>query len=113
MLVDVLRLVSLGFRSQSKLAAENLFLRKQLALYAEGGVRRCRAGDATRFTLVVRAPLIDWRAALTIVKTDTPIRWHRQGFRLFWRWKSNTCGRPPLPVEVQRLIATMARVNVT
>jgi putative transposase len=113
LLLDVLTFVSLGFRSRSQLAAENLFLRKQLALCAERGVRSHRADDATRLTLVVLAQLIDWRAALTIVKPDTLIRWHRKGFRLFWRWKSKACGRPPLPVEVQRLIATMARANVT
>lgn len=88
LLLDGLRFVSLGFRSRCQLAAENLFLRKQLALYAERGVRPRRAGDATRITLVVLARLIDWRAALAIVKPDTLIPWHRKGFRLFWRWKS-------------------------
>ena len=67
LLVDVLRFVSLGFRSRSQPAAENLYLRKQLALYAERGVRPRRADDATWVTLVVLARLIDWRAALTIV----------------------------------------------
>ena len=113
LLLDGLRFVSLGFRSRSQLTAENLFLRKQLALYAERGVRPRRADDATRITLVVLARLIDWRAALTIVKPDTLIRWHRKGFRLFWRWKSQPCGRPPLQGQVQRLIATMARANAT
>jgi hypothetical protein len=53
LLVDVLRLVSLGFQSRSQLAAENLFLRKQLALYGERRVKSRRADDATRITLVV------------------------------------------------------------
>src|SRR5829696_7519406 len=87
-LVDVLKFLLLGFRSRSQLAAENLFLRKQLALYAERRVRACRADDATRITLVLLARLIDWRAVLTIVKSDTLIKRHRKGFRLFWRWKS-------------------------
>src|SRR6267378_5899458 len=87
LLVDVLRFLSLGFRSRSQLAAENLFLRKQLALYAERRVRSRRADDATRLTLVVLARLIDWRAALTIVKPETLIQWHRKRFRLFWRSK--------------------------
>ena len=112
-LVDVLRLFSLGFRSRSRLAAENLFLRKQLALYAERRVRTRRADDATRFTLVMLARLIDWRAVLIIVKPVTLIRWHREGFRLLWRWKSKALGRPPIPVDVQRLIAAMATANVT
>jgi putative transposase len=46
-----------------------------------------------------------------IVKPETLIRWHRQGFRLFWRWRSRPPGRPPLPVEVRQLIAAMARAN--
>jgi hypothetical protein len=94
------------------LAAENLFLRKQLALYQERRAKPRRADDALRITLVTLSRLIDWRAVLTIVKPDTLIRWHRKGFRLFWRWKSKAPGRPPLPLNIQRLIAVMARANV-
>ena len=64
-LVDVLTFLSLGFRSRSQLAAENRFLRTQLAHYAERCVRARRADDATRITLIVVAHLIDWRTALT------------------------------------------------
>jgi putative transposase len=113
LLVDTLRLVSFGFRSRSQLAAENLFLRKQLALYGERRVKSRRADDATRITLVVLARLIDWRAALTIVQPDTLLRWHRKGFRLFWRWKSRAPGRPSVPADLQQLIAAMARANAT
>ena len=74
LLIDALRFVSLGFRSRSRLAAENLFLRKQLALYAERRVRSRRGDDTTRLTLVVLSGLIDWRAALIIVKPATLIR---------------------------------------
>jgi len=49
---------------------------------------------------------------LTVVKPNTLIRWHRQGWRLFWRWKSRP-GRPPIPVDLRRLIITMARANPT
>jgi hypothetical protein len=93
------------------LAAENLFLRKQLALYQERRVKPRRADDALRIALVTLSRLIDWKAVLTVVKPDTLIRWHRKGFRLFWRWKSRAPGRPPLPLNVQRLIAVMARAN--
>jgi putative transposase len=113
LLVDALRFVSFGFRSRAQLAAENLFLRKQLALYRERRVTSRRADDATRITLAMLSQLIDWRAVLTIVKPDTLIRWHRRGFHLFWRWKSRARGRPPLPVDLQQLIAAMARANVT
>ena len=105
--MDALAFVSIGFRSRSRLAAENLFLRKQLALYAERRVKSRRATDAARITLVVLARLIDWKAALIIVKPETLIRWHRTGFRLFWRWKSAASGRPRVPVDVQVLIAAM------
>ena len=54
LLIDALRFVSLGLRSRSQLAAENLFLRKQLALYGERRVKSRRADDATRITLVTR-----------------------------------------------------------
>ena len=103
LLVDALRFMSLGFQSRSQLAAQNLFLRKQLALYRERRVKPRRADDATRITLVVLSQLIDWRAVLTIVEPDTLIRWHRKGFQLFWRWKSRAPGRPPLRLEVQHL----------
>ena len=72
-----------------------------------------RADDATRITLVVLSQLIDWRAMLTIVKPGTLIRWHRKGFRLFWRWKSRAPGRPRIPAALQQLIAAMARANTT
>jgi transposase InsO family protein len=53
------------------------------------------------------------RSLLTIVRPDTFVRWHREGFRLFWRWKSRRRGRPRIPVELQQLIADMASANRT
>src|SRR5687767_5852441 len=91
---DVLRAVLLALRSHAQLAAENLFLRKQLALYVERQVKLRRADDATRIVLVALSSLVEWRRLLTIVKPDTLIRWHRKGFQLFWRWKSTPRGRP-------------------
>ena len=67
LLVDARSVVSLGFRSRSQLAAENLFLRKQLALYRERQVKPRRADDVARIALVALSRLIDWRAVLTIV----------------------------------------------
>ena len=84
---DLLRLVSAAGRPHAQLVAENLFLRKQLALYVERQVKPRRADDATRVALVALSWLIDWRRILTVVKPDTLIRWHRKGFQLFWRWK--------------------------
>ena len=110
---DVARFASLALQSRASLTAENLFLRKQLALYLERQVKPRRADDATRITLVALSRLVNWRRLLVVVKPDTMIRWHRQGFRLFWRWKSKPLGRPRVPTAVQRLIAEMATANRT
>ena len=56
--------------------------------------------------------LVDWRSILTVVKPDTLIRWHRQGWRLFWRWRSRP-GRPPIPRDLRRLIVRIAHDNPT
>jgi transposase InsO family protein len=102
-----------AMRSRAQLAAENLFLRKQLALYQERKVKARRADDATRIILASLSRFLAWRQLLLIVKPETLIRWHRKGFRLFWRWKSRSPGRPAIPIEVQRLIAIMAASNRT
>jgi putative transposase len=112
-LVDFLRLVALGLRSHTRLAAENLFLRKQLALYLERQVKPHRASNTTRLTLVALSRFIEWRQLLIVVQPDTLVRWHRQAFRLFWRWKSHRRGRRRIPPELQQLIAEMAMANRT
>jgi len=109
-LSDLMRFVGLCFRSKTSLAAENLFLRKQLAFYQERKIKPRRADNPTRLTLVLLSRWFDWRSALTIVKPKTLVAWHRRGFRLFWRWKSHP-GRRPIPPELQRLIRRMAREN--
>jgi putative transposase len=101
------------FRSHGQLAAENLFLRKQLAYYVEREIRPKRANNASRIALVVLSRFVEWRELLTIVRPDTLLRWHRDVFRLFWRAKSRGSGRPRIPAELQRLIAEMARANRT
>jgi len=112
LLVDGMRYLSLCLRSPTALAAENLFLRKQLALYQERYDKPKRVTPATRLALAWLARWFDWRRALIIVQPHTLTRWHRQGFRLFWRWKSRS-GRPPIPVDLQALIRRMARENPT
>jgi len=109
---DLVQFVRASLRSRTGLAAENLFLRKQLALYRERQVKPPRASDSLRLTLVFLARWFAWREALTIVRPATLIRWHREAFRRFWRWRSRA-GRPPLPRDLQGLIATMARENPT
>src|SRR5262245_35621922 len=110
LLGDTVRFLLLCLRPPAALVAENLFLRKQLALYEERRIKPRRATNATRLTLVWLSRWFNWRQALAIVQPETLTRWHRQGFRLFWRWKS-TPGRPPLPADLQVLIRRMAREN--
>jgi putative transposase len=112
LLVDVVRFLRLCLRPAAGLAAENLFLRKQLAFYQERHIKPRRASDAARFTLVWLARWFDWRQALAVVQPATFLRWHRQGFRLFWRWKSYP-GRPPIPADLQAFIRRMAQANPT
>jgi putative transposase len=112
-LVDFLGLVVLTCRSRSALEAENLFLRKQLALFQERQTKPRRADDSTRWLMGFVSRWFDWRNALVVVKPETLIRWHRKGFRLFWRWKSRPGGRPRLPKNIQALIRQMARENPT
>jgi putative transposase len=110
---DSLRLVALTCRSRSAVEAENLFLRKQLALFQERNLRPHRADDSTRWLMSFLSQWFDWRNALVVVKPETLIRWHRKGFRLFWRWKSQAVGRPRLPKDIQALIRQMAAENPT
>jgi putative transposase len=105
---DLVRLLLLVSRSRRALAAENLFLRKQLALFHERKVKPHRAHDSTRLVMVILGRMFSWRDALVNVQPDTFLRWHRTGFRLFWRWKSRPVGRLPIAKDLRRLIREMA-----
>jgi putative transposase len=110
LVAEALRWLRLTFRSSQSIQAENLFLRRQLALYIERGVKPRRIDSATRIALTLLSQLFDWRGALTVVRPETLIRWHRAGWKLFWRLKSRP-GRPPIPVELQALIRRIADEN--
>ena len=102
--------IALSIRPRRSLEAENLFLRRQLALYKERGIKPRRVGAATRMSLVSLSKLFDWRCALVVVRPETLIRWHRAGWRLLWRFRSRP-GRPPIPLELRQLIRRMATEN--
>jgi transposase InsO family protein len=95
------------------LLAENLFLRRQLALFRERKIRPRRITASGRLTLLALSRFFDWRDALVIVRPATFIRWHRTAFQLFWRWKSRKRGRPSLPSNMRSLIRQMDRENPT
>src|SRR6202165_4125108 len=107
---DLLRLVVSFLRSSSALRAENLVLRKQLASYIERGIKPRRVDHATRVSLALFTRLFDWRDTVVIVRPATIVRWHRMGWRIFWRRKCRA-GRPPIPPELRSLIRRMAAEN--
>jgi hypothetical protein len=104
LVADGLLFCRLLFRSRTALSAEVLFLRKQLAFYKERQVQPRRLNDAARSSLIPWSRLYNWKEALVIVKPETLISWHRQGFKLFWKWKSQA-GRPRIPESIRKLIA--------
>src|SRR6202162_6062435 len=112
-LFDVAEVLRLATKSRSAWMAENLFLRKQLAMFQERSVKPRRAQDSARWLMACLSRLFDWRGVLVVVKPDTLIRWHRRGFRLFWRWKAEPVGRPAVPKYLQELIRKMAAENPT
>jgi putative transposase len=100
--------VGCSLHPRKSLGAEILFLRRQLARYVERGVKPRRIDAATRVSLAFLSRLFEWRSALLVVRPERLLRWHRAGFRLFWRCKSRP-GKPRIPVELRELIQRMAR----
>jgi putative transposase len=99
-----------ALRPRAAVLVENLALRQQLAVF-ERSKRRPKLKRRDRLFWVILARLWPgWRLVLVIVAPDTVCRWHRAGFRLFWRRKSQ-CGRPRIDRELRRLIRRMVREN--
>ncbi len=97
--------------TQRSLAIENLVLRQQLAVLKHRHPRP-RLTDADRLFWVVLSRIwAGWRGSLHIVQPETVVRWHRQGFRYYWRWKSRHRGRPRIDPEIRQLIRRMCRAN--
>jgi transposase InsO family protein len=109
----VLRLLTSPFRSISRLEAENAALRQQLAVLQRKlhGRVEFTNGDRMFFVLLYRwFPSV--LQAMTIVRPETVVRWHRAGFRRYWRWKSRgRGGRPPIQSELRALIRRMSVEN--
>lgn len=108
-------LLGLLFKSRSAFAAENLALRHQLFVLQRSTKRpRLKLRDRIFWVWLSRI-WTDWRSYLVIVKPDTVIKWHRQSFKLYWRWKSKSknLGRPKIDPEIRELIRQMSRDNTT
>jgi len=100
--------------SRAALVAENLALRQQLAVLQVSGKRpRLRKRDRIFWVWLSRL-WSGWRSCLMIVKPETVIRWHRDGFKLYWHWKSRgKVGRPKMDSEIRRLIRRMWHEHAT
>ena len=101
------------FRSRTELVIENLALRQQLAVLKAKRPRPHLTGIHRAFWILLRRVWSGWADTLIIVKPDTVVRWHRTGFKAYWRWKSRPVGRPTADREVPDLIRRMARENIT
>src|SRR5258708_11258282 len=101
------------FRLRVALVAETLALRQQINVLRRAAPKRPRFGSIDRLIFVgLFRGLPTARDALAIVQPDTVIRWHRAGFRAYWRWKSRARGgRPTVPLEVRRLIRAITLAN--
>ena len=99
--------------SRLSLAVEILALRQQIAVY-QHTVKHPKLRPRDRLFWVLLSRLwANWRSALAIVQPETVIQWHRQGFKLYGRWKSRVRkpGRPPIPRELRDLIRRLSREN--
>ena len=105
-------IVLAALRGRQALVVENLLLRQQLAVALRTRRRpRVRWHDRL-FWVVARRLVTDWRRHLVLVRPETVLRWHRQGWRLFWWWRSRRpTGRPRLPQEVRDLIRRLSEEN--
>ncbi len=103
------------FASRLSLAAENLALRQQLAI-VNRSIKRPKQRPRDRIFWVWLMRLWpNWRSALIIVQPEPVICWHRLGFRLYWRWKSQarSPGRPGIEPQIRALIRRMSKENPT
>ena len=100
-------------RSRATLEAEILVLRQQINVLRRANPKRLRFASIDRLILGGICRLFPkMYDTLAIVRPDTVIRWHRAGFRLYWRRRSRRrCGRPTVSVEIRRLIREMSIVN--
>jgi hypothetical protein len=101
------------FKSRATLEAEILILRQQINVLRRRAPKRPHLNNTDRFLFVW---FYHWfpsvLGAIAIVRPETIIRWHRAGFRAYWRWRSrNPVGRPKVSAELRTLIGEMSRAN--
>src|SRR6201989_2043384 len=113
LLVFALAVLASPFKSKVRLEAENAVLRHQLIVLKRRLHGHVRLTNHDRWFLI---QMYRWFPSillvLTIIRPATLVRWHRAGFRCYWRWKSRPLGgRPPIDPELRRLIRRMSMEN--
>ena len=108
-----LALLSLPFKSKSRLEAENAVLRRQLIVLRRKVCGRVHFTNSDRLFFI---QLYRWFPsvlnAITVIRPETLVRWHRAGFRRYWRWKSRSLGgRPQIEADLRALIRRMSIEN--
>src|SRR5467141_902933 len=109
----ILAILASRFKARATLEAENLVLRQQVNVLRRRTPKRPHLNNTDRFLFVW---LYRWFPSVlevvAIVRPETVIRWHRAGFRAYWRWRSrNRVGRPKVSAELRTLIGEMSRAN--
>src|ERR1700681_1900195 len=113
LLCFILALLASPFKSKSRLEAENAALRHQLAVLRRKVRGRLEFTNGDRWFFV---QLYRWfpsvLKAIAIIRPETLVRWHRAGFRRYWRWKSRSLGgRPQIDADLRALIRRMSADN--
>lgn len=102
-----------ALKTRRNLALENLALRHQLSVLHTATPRPSLTDLDRLFWTVLRRRWCDWKRVLVIVQPETVVRWHRQGFKLYWRWKSRRgrSGRLPIDPRIRALVRRMSLAN--
>ena len=101
------------FCSRRVLLLENLALRQQLLVFKQRKQRPMLAPFDKLFWIGIKSVWSQWKNSLVLVTPETVVRWHRAGFRRYWRWRSRRTGRKPVNKEIRDLIIRMVSENPT
>ena len=113
LLIRILLALRSVFEARASREAEILVLRQRLLVLNRKAPKRARLRNIDRLILVWLSRLFpSMLDAIVIVKPETVLRWHRRGFRAYWRWNSwRRGGRPRIDHELRALIRRMSREN--
>jgi putative transposase len=113
LVVLLFEIIKLSFKTRRSLILENLLLRQQIIILKRKA-KKPKLKNIDRIIPVWISKLWNnWKSALIIVKPETLIGWHKEGFKFFWLWKSRTAGRQSINWELIKLIRKLQKENIT